>query len=249
MKESCIKLVLKNKRQERDVMNNDENDMLKRRSITLELTNEECEDLSIKAGSVGLTVGELLQNFISDLTNGDRSNGSDEMKYANSWFQRCMFGFGKYPFLRFLLETYGGDEPEYYLKTLDDMEFVQKEIEDEKEKIAHPKEDEWKNVVHSDGSPVFSNIEEYLEEERACLSSYEDDFACYKKEVDDRWNEYLNYIQNARILVRGTPDRQEEVKKMLLWYREQQAIMGIEADQSEKSEQKNKLVEQPELSL
>lgn len=228
----------------------DEKDMIKPRGFILKLTDEECEDLSIKAGSVGLTVGELLQNFISDLTGGERANGSDERSYANSWFQRSIVVLETgYSFLQYLLEAFGGGTPENYLEILDDMEASKRSIDEIKEKIAHP-EDEWRNIVHSDGSPCFNSMEEYLEEERACLSAYEDDFAWYKEKLDEMWNDYLEEFKNQvkygfPLLESEIPDRQEELKKIMFWYDEQQAIM--QPDQNEKSEQRNNL--KKELSI
>lgn len=78
---------------------------IKPRSIELKLSDADVERISKKAGSVGLTVSELLENFIGDLVGGTYSNGSDERDRAASWFDRCGFGmFPEYTFLRYLLE-------------------------------------------------------------------------------------------------------------------------------------------------
>lgn len=62
------------------------------RSFTLKLSDADVERLFIKAGGAGLTVSELLENFLGDLLDGTYSNGSDERDYAERWFDRCWFG-------------------------------------------------------------------------------------------------------------------------------------------------------------
>ena len=73
-------------------------------SIPIELSKADLRSLCCKAGSAGLTVGELLENFINDLIIGERSNGSDERMYAEQWFQRCWFSidYGTSSFLSYL---------------------------------------------------------------------------------------------------------------------------------------------------
>lgn len=65
---------------------------IKERSLTLKLSNADVKRLFEKAGGAGLTVSELLENFIGDLVDGTYSNGSDERDYAGYWFDRCEFG-------------------------------------------------------------------------------------------------------------------------------------------------------------
>ena len=65
---------------------------IKERSITLKLSDADCERIAVKAGKHGLTVGVLLQNFIGDLVDGTYSNGSDERAMAERWLERCWFG-------------------------------------------------------------------------------------------------------------------------------------------------------------
>lgn len=73
-------------------MKGHENDRRKERTISLKLSDEDARRLCIKAGKVGISVTELLENFIQDLTFSKRSNGSDEEDLANQWLNRCMFG-------------------------------------------------------------------------------------------------------------------------------------------------------------
>lgn len=66
---------------------------IKKRTITLELSDADCLRISKKAGSAGLTVGQLLASFIGDLVGGTYSNGSDERMNADNWFERCWFSW------------------------------------------------------------------------------------------------------------------------------------------------------------
>jgi len=63
-----------------------------RRPLVIRLSDADVERLAEKAAWGGLTVAELLQNFIGDLVDGTYSNGSDERMYAQEWYERCWFG-------------------------------------------------------------------------------------------------------------------------------------------------------------
>jgi predicted DNA binding CopG/RHH family protein len=49
---------------------------IKERKITVKLSDKDCNRLARKCGKHGLTVGELIENFIGDLVGGTYSNGS-----------------------------------------------------------------------------------------------------------------------------------------------------------------------------
>lgn len=75
---------------------------IKERSIIVKLSDADVQRIWEKAGSVGLAVSELFENFVGDLVYGTYSNGSDENDLANQWFDRC--GFSMFPentFLKF----------------------------------------------------------------------------------------------------------------------------------------------------
>lgn len=79
---------------------------IKERTVKLKLSDADCDRLLKKAGEHGLTVAELLQNFIGDLVDGTYTNGSDERMYAQDWFGRCGFGmFPEHTLLRYLLQN------------------------------------------------------------------------------------------------------------------------------------------------
>ncbi len=79
------------------------------RTLQISLSDADVRRIIEKAGAVGLSVSELLENFIADLVDGTYSNGSDERMHADEWFTRCWFScFQEYEdsFLRHLL-TWG----------------------------------------------------------------------------------------------------------------------------------------------
>lgn len=131
---------------------------VRQRNITVKLSDTDCERLVRKCGEHGLTVDELLENFVSDLIGGQGTNGSDERDLANQWFNRCWFG--AYPedtFLQYLLIN--GYNPGHYLDVLDNI----KDAEGTKQRAAdHP--------------------EDYDPEE---LSYLDDDIADWQEELAD----------------------------------------------------------------
>ena len=64
---------------------------IRERNITVRLSDADCDRLARKCGEHGLTIGELIENFVGDLVGGTYSNGSDERMYADQWFDRCWF--------------------------------------------------------------------------------------------------------------------------------------------------------------
>lgn len=80
---------------------------IQERNITLKLSDADVQRLSDKAGRHGLSVAALLENFIGDLVCGTYTNGSDEVMYAQQWFERCYFGlYPDYTFLSYLIDYY-----------------------------------------------------------------------------------------------------------------------------------------------
>lgn len=55
---------------------------IRERKITVKLSDADCDRLARKCGEHGLTIGELIENFVGDLVGGTYSNGSDERDYA-----------------------------------------------------------------------------------------------------------------------------------------------------------------------
>lgn len=116
---------------------------IKERTITLKLSDADCDRLLKKAGGSGLTVAELLQNFIGDLVDGTYTNGSDERMYAQDWFDRCGFGYGQKTLLGYLLEE--GINLSDFVSTYEENEMYKRHPEefDENEYDMEPGEKFW----------------------------------------------------------------------------------------------------------
>lgn len=61
-------------------------------NVELNLYEEDLKKVLNICGAHDLELGQLLENFISDLVDGKQRNGSDEVDLAGKWFQRCWFG-------------------------------------------------------------------------------------------------------------------------------------------------------------
>lgn len=61
---------------------------LKKKRITIELTDEEYTNLLMKTNVRRTTVNKLLSQFIADLTYSDRMNGQENYQLLSDWFSR-----------------------------------------------------------------------------------------------------------------------------------------------------------------
>jgi hypothetical protein len=132
---------------------------IRERKITVKLSDEDCDRLARKCGEHGLTIGELIENFIGDLC-GTYSNGSDERMCAEQWFDRCWFGMFPEPTLLSRL-LFWGDEPKDYLKLVDNLEAAK---EKKKYLEEHPDEADDEEVSYLDDDIAY--WEEKLKEVR-----------------------------------------------------------------------------------
>ena len=114
---------------------------IKERTIKLKLSDADCDRLLKKVGEHGLTVAELIENFIGDLVDGTYTNGSDERMFAQDWFDRCYFGmFPEDTLLRHLLRyDYDVDD---FLTAWDEREHYQEHPEEYTEEKEDLEEDE-----------------------------------------------------------------------------------------------------------
>ena len=96
------------------------NESRRDRTISLKLSDDDCEKLMLKCGEYGIGLGELFENFIGDLVDGTFSNGADERMYAQKWFDRCFRPFKEPTLLSHLIGW--GYDPEEYLNTLAALE-------------------------------------------------------------------------------------------------------------------------------
>lgn len=189
----------------------DESVMVRPREIKLNLSDADCERLAEMAGKGGLTVAELLENFIGDLVDGTHSNGSDEQMYAEQWYDRCWFGmFPEKTFLFYLLEEYEMDNFQEALKRKKNDQACMKEIKDN---LSNPGE-KWKDYVHSGGTSCYSSVEEYKASLQEGLEEYQSDLKMAEEMINDIWGEFLSWTELDQ------PDMAEEIEIVLQWQRE-----------------------------
>lgn len=135
------------------------------RSISINLSDADVQRISKKTGRVGLSVPELIENFIGDLVGGTYSNGSDERDAAQAWFDRC--GFGMFPektFLRYLIEW---DLLDGFVDLIDDINTAKEELE-----YAETHKEEY---TDADISYWKSDLEESQEEINGIFAEYKDE--------------------------------------------------------------------------
>ena len=107
---------------------------MEKRTVTLELTNEDAKAFYEKCYMDDTSPAEVLEGFINDLINGTYTRGSDERTLARDYYTRCGYGIftAHKPFTRFLLEIHGIDSLEEITDALDDMADVDGYPEDER---------------------------------------------------------------------------------------------------------------------
>ena len=149
----------------------EEIETIRSRTIEVKLSDADVKRISEKAAAHGLTVGELIENFIGDLVCGTYSNGSDERMYAEQWFERCWFGmFPDLTFLRYLIEWGGLDE---VIGAWENIKSTEENIQTSEEALASGvmkgrggRTYTWKDLTNGKGTPCYSSKEEWEQEER-----------------------------------------------------------------------------------
>lgn len=197
---------------------------IRERKITVKLSDADCDRLARKCGEHGLTIGELIENFVGDLVGGTYSNGSDERDYADQWFERCWFGMFPEPtLLNHLLNL--GYEPEHYLDMLENVETIKSDIEITKQNIAEPS-DEWKDIVYHKYNddrtsyecvPCYNSVDEYIASEKEDLESYKADLEEALEELKD---------MRADWKPEKEPNMNEEIELIKKWVKEREDFIN-----------------------
>ena len=203
---------------------------IRERKITVKLSDADCDRLARKCGEHGLTIGELIENFVGDLVGGTYSNGSDERDYADRWFERCWFGMFPEPTLLNHLLNWGY-EPEHYLDMLENVETIKSDIEITKQNIAEPS-DEWKDIVYHKYNddrtsyecvPCYNSVDEYIASEKEDLESYKADLEEALEELKD---------MRADWKPEKEPNMNEEIELIKKWVKEREDFIN-ELDKTE----------------
>jgi hypothetical protein len=135
---------------------------IKERTIVLKLSDADCRRVAILCGQHGLTVGQLIENFLGDLVSGTFSNGSDERDYADAWFHRCWFGMFPPNTFFYYLSMFGG---------LEDCIELQEYIDEAQERLEY--------------------LEEHPEEgDPGEIESWQEDIEYWQEQLSDYFDEY-----------------------------------------------------------
>ena len=187
-------------------------------TIEINLSDADVKRISEKAEGHGLTVPELIKNFIGDLVDGTYSNGSDERMYANEWFDRCYFGaVPDYTFLKYLIEQ--GDVE----RVIEALKF----IEEGKQTIAELKEDiaEMEARLNDKECAEISYDKEWLEWKKGILQDEQDDIASFKETIDNYWQGYLSDKKDYKNDNYKSGTLEEEIDKVFgYWKRYKQLL-------------------------
>lgn len=203
----------------------EEIETIRSRTIEVKLSDADVKRISEKAAAHGLTVGELIENFIGDLVCGTYSNGSDERMYAEQWFERCWFGmFPDLTFLRYLIEWGGLDE---VIGAWENIKSTEENIQTSEESLASGvmkgrggETYTWKDITNGEGTPIYSSKEEWEQEERTVISDWREEVEADKQTLSEYWNEYTEQKKEYK---NGTFE--EEMKKVLDYWREYQSFL------------------------
>ena len=157
----------------------EEKKTIRPRKIEINLSDADVKRVSKKVAKHGLTVEELIENFIGDLVDGTNNNGSDERMYANEWFERCWFGtLPENNFLVYLLE-YG--KIEFVVEAWQDIEYNKENLDDE---------------VLDDCQKIIDQYwEDYMQhlEEKECGAFDEE-----MKKVLEYWERYQSFLDERQ---------------------------------------------------
>ena len=187
------------------------------RTITVKLSDADCDRLAKKCGEHGLTIGELIENFVGDLVSGTYSNGSDERDYADQWFERCWFGmFPEKTLLNHLLLNWE-DGPEHYLFAMHEIETAKENIRSTEKEIAEPS-DIWKHIFSDSAftKPCYLSVDEYMAALKEDLQSYHDDLREWTEELESMREDWEPETE---------PNMGEEIERIKKWVEEKEELL------------------------
>lgn len=163
-------------------------ELSKRRNMTLILPDDDIDALCKKAGKYQLTVSQLIENFISDLIEGSKTNGSDERMYAQQWLERCWFStLSEKTFLSYLIDF---DQIDSVIEMWEELQYYKRQ--DELDEYAK----EEKEVLQEELEEMFKDYREwYSEPEDATLEDGMEKVAAWSKEREGLINGSKNIEQ------------------------------------------------------
>lgn len=172
---------------------------IKERTITVRLSDADCERVFKLCGEHNITVAGLVESFIGDLVGGTYTNGSDERDYARRYFERCWFGlFPETTLLNWLLNM-DYDVYDDFLEIIENIENGKKDL----------------TYIEKNGNkdfPLSLHLrywKEYDEEEIEFL----------KTDIED-WEQQIAELKTDFLKSNEKADWEKEVEKVEQWWQE-----------------------------
>lgn len=166
---------------------------IRERTITVKLSDADCQRLAEKAAEAGETIDSLMEGFIGDLVDGTYTHGSDEVDCAQRWFERSYLFTCQTTFLSYLIQ-YG--EVNEIIERLSDIEDMKKDIAIFKEELKTGElasGGTWEDLeTHSLGvvKPAYSSKEEWELSQRHSIEQAEAYIQDCETIINDYWIEY-----------------------------------------------------------
>lgn len=193
------------------------------RTYSLNLSDADVKRLAKTAGVHGLTVSELLENFIGDLVSGTYSNGEDERMYAEQWANRCWFAMtSEKNLIQYLCMASEYDFSDL-LDIVERIDDIKSDIEIAENHIANPEEREWRGLVFRkynedrtsyETVSCYNTVEEYIANENQDLLAYKEALEESQQELQDIQNGFNVYMNGKEYAW------EEEIMKAASWYKE-----------------------------
>lgn len=143
------------------------------RKITVKLSDADCDRLARKCGKYGLTIGELIENFVGDLVGGTYSMEvmKEIMLTSGSSVELLVWNVPRAYTAESLIEF--GVQTRALSGYAENVETIKSDIEITKQNIAEPS-DEWKDIVYHKYNddlqamsvPCYNSVDEYIASEK-----------------------------------------------------------------------------------
>lgn len=196
---------------------------IKPRTYSLNLSDADVKRIAKTAGAYGLTVSELLENFIGDLVSGTYSNGSDERMYAEQWAERCWFSLDpEKNLVQYLCSEAWEFDFSDLIDVLERIDDIKADIEITKKNIAEP-DDKWTDIVYHKYNddrtnyeciPCYNSLEEYIASEKQDLVDYQEALEESLEELKEYQNSFDEYMDGKEYVW------EEEIKTATAWYKD-----------------------------
>lgn len=180
---------------------------IKTRTLNINLSDDDAMRICEISGNYGMSVEELITNFISDLINNKF--------YTQEWLiKQWIKMHPDYTFLRHLFEI---DRLDDFMKEYRNIEECKSEIKHSEQSlkygvvVGYDEPYTWNELFRSDGSPVFASKEEWEQQEKESIKENQDEIEFSQTSINNDWNDYN--LQDKEGYKNGTFD--EEMEKVL----------------------------------